>query len=194
MFNSKQLEDTTEGVSILSWPISKENDSIQCHGLNMKKADNRKNGLIKTIQPIPRTIMAFEFTATIVHMGQSNSDRIGLDSGSKALEYYLNSGNLELNGRRITTSKALAVNDTIRFSLRRLDVDSHTFNLCQININGEPCSTEILLEGKDIYPHVSISKYSPGLEMNTAFSIGNARVNEGMFSVFLIYNLIFFHF
>ena len=186
---SVSIDDTTEEGRLLYWPESKAWDSVQVHDLNIKSDET---GRIywdkKTTQPIPRDLMAFEFSATIVKIGQfKGNETVKLVSGRKQLEYNLNNGKIEHvqtfgKGMEITTFKPLSVNDTISFTLRRIVIDSKTFNLCQIRVNGEQCCSEVVLEGIDVYPALHIE--SPGLEIHTAFFIPDTQGNECVFTYF----------
>ena len=131
--------------------------------------------------------MAFDFSTTIVNLNHFDMvDCVKLASAGKSLEYRLGrpfKGDILYDGKLITRFKELTVNDTIHFSVRRLVVGSQTFNICQIRINENKCCSKIVIEGADLYPAVRIR--SSGVEINTAFSIGNTHGKEGMYIYFL---------
>ena len=183
MFLFVLIDDTTEGVSLLCWPKSAEGDNVQVNGLNIKSS-GKTYWDKKTTQPFPRQLMAFDFSTAILNINQVDDyECVKLASGSKTLEYGLKNGDIRYNNKKITSFKGLTVKDTIQFSVRRLVVDSETFNLCQIRVNETKCCSEIVLEGADLYPAVFIE--SSGVEINTKFCIGHTQGKEGMFIYFL---------
>jgi hypothetical protein len=182
MILSFLIDDTTEGVTLLSWPKTEEDDDVQVDGLNIKSKDSGSIWWYKeTTQPIPRQLMTFNYSSTIINMTQFGNDFVGL-SGDKPLTYGLTDGKIRDDGTLITTFKGLTVKDTLQFTLRRIILDSHTFNLVKIHVNKEECASEFVVEGQDVFPSVLIK--SPGVEMNTTFSLGETQGKEGMFIYF----------
>ena len=183
MFLSPWIDDTIEEVSILGWPKPEEGDGIEVDGLNIKSKETGSVGWYEnTTQPIPRQIMSFVYSGTIVSMDKFGNDHLRLESGDKQLTHGLKSGQIKYDGTHITTFKGLDVNDTLQFSLRRLILESHTFNLVKIKVNEEECASELILDGPDVYPGVYIG--STGLEINTTFSLKETQGKEGMFKNF----------
>ena len=184
MFLSKCIDDKNEEVNLLSWPMTNEGDDVQVEGLHISSAETGNiHWNTETTQPVPRQLTAFEFSVEVAKMDQFRQyDSVGLKSGNKELRYFLREGKIEYDGKTITTFKGLAVNDTIQFTVRRVVVDSNTFNLCQITVNSTHCFSEVVVEGEDVYPRVGIR--STGVELNTAFGIGGSPNNEGMFTHF----------
>ena len=167
--------------------MTNEGDDVQVEGLHISSSETGNiSWYNNTTQPFPRQLMAFEFSATIAKMDKfQDNDFVGLSGGkgSKALRYYLKDGQIGIDEQMITTFKTLTVTDTIRFTVRRIVVDSNTFNLCQIYVNNVQCLSEVVVECIDVYPYISIN--TRGLELNTAFGIGGSPKNEGMFPHFI---------
>ena len=187
MFSSVWIDDTTEEVSLLSWPTIEEGNSleegVEVNGLNIKWS-GYKLWNKTTTQPIPRQAMTFEYSATIINIEEfSEYSCVKLVAGYKDLEYRLINGDILYGNKKIATYKGLTLNDTVCFSVRRLVLASNTLNLCEIRVNENKCCSELVIEGVDIFPAVYIK--SPGVELNTAFSIGNTHAKEGMFIYFL---------
>ena len=69
------------------------------------------------------------------------------------------------------------MNDIITFSVERIQINTQTLNIVQIEVNDEKWWERRILSGLDVYPEIKIE--SPEMEIETFFEFGEACYDTG---------------
>lgn len=92
---------------------------------------------------------------------------IGLKSEKERLTYFGDTGDIYFKGEQWLTAKPLTTNDVVVINLRRITVEQDTYNICHVCLNGAQYGGEIILEGLNLKPEITI--ISPGVKVETKF-------------------------